>query len=29
MLTIAAEWLEELLQGNEALANQLATIERG
>ncbi|VUC34019.1 unnamed protein product [Clonostachys rosea] len=29
MLTIAAEWLEELLQGNEALESQLATIERG
>ncbi|KAI6748414.1 hypothetical protein HG530_015694 [Fusarium avenaceum] len=27
MLTMAAEWLEDLLKGNEALATQLATLE--
>jgi hypothetical protein len=28
MLTMAAEWLEELLKGNEALAAQLSALER-
>lgn len=28
MLSITAEWLEEILQGNETLANQLSTLER-
>jgi hypothetical protein len=27
MLTMAAEWLEDLLKGNEALTAQLATLE--
>ncbi|CAM1503891.1 Fc.00g014820.m01.CDS01 [Cosmosporella sp. VM-42] len=29
MLTMAAEWLEDLLKGNEVLNNQLAGLERG